>query len=199
MLTKNIVNGIDVDGVKKAVDMLRSDTEAGFFSFRARNRWVNGAHCASTIQDFCVSGLMDTTRSKPFVMEADEPKVLMGEDYGPNATEALLHALASCLNATFMFNAAAHNVKIDELELDMEGQLDLRGFLGVSADVRNGFEHISVHFKVKSDAPMDQIKELCELAQKRSPVFDMVSHPTPVHVTAEKWSQESAEDVSTHI
>ena len=54
--------------------------------------------------------------------------------------------------------------------------------LGMSEKVRNGYEKIKVAFKVKSNAPKEKIRELVELAQKRSPVFDMISNPTPVEV-----------------
>ena len=128
-----------------------------------------------------------TTWIKPLQLhiEGDEPVVLMGSDEGANATEALLHALGACLNASFIYHATDQGVHVDELQIDLEGQLDLNGFLGLNENVRNGFESICVIFKVKADAPREKIEELCEYAQKRSPVFDMVTHPVPVHVKLE--------------
>jgi uncharacterized OsmC-like protein len=69
------------------------------------------------------------------------------------------------------------------VESTLSGNLDLQGFLGMSEKVRNGYERIRVNFKIKSDAPSEKIEELVDLAQKRSPVFDIVSHPTPVEVS----------------
>ncbi len=68
----------------------------------------------------------------------------------------------------------------------LSGDLDFHGFLGMDESIRNGYERINVTFKIKSDASEEKIRELVELAQKRSPVFDIVSHPTPVEVTVEK-------------
>ena len=74
------------------------------------------------------------------------------------------------------------NVKIDEVESTLAGDIDIQGLLGMSEKVRNGYEKIKVTFKVKSNAPKEKIRELVELAQKRSPVFDIISNPTPVEV-----------------
>lgn len=186
MAEQQLVNGIDVDGLKTAMSMIRDRPEIGSFRFRAKHRWAGGAHCFTTIQDFYGAGEEDTSRPMPFVLEGDEPTVLLGQDYGPNATEALLHALSACLSTAFIFNASARGVEIDQLEIEIEGNIDLRGFLGLSDEVRNGYELINVTFNVKSDASAEQISELAELAQARSPVFDIVTHPTPVSVKAKK-------------
>ena len=77
----------------------------------------------------------------------------------------------------------AQNVKIDEVESTLAGDIDIQGLLGMSEKVRNGYEKIKVTFKVKSNAPKEKITELVELAQKKSPVFDIISHPTPVEVS----------------
>jgi uncharacterized OsmC-like protein len=151
-----------------------------------------GMHSPDETQDFAAGGDEQTTRPAPFVLEADEPLILLGDDSAPNATEALLHALSACLSTTFIYHAAARGIEIDELELEMEGSLDVRGVLGLSDEVRNGYEQINVTFSVKSDASPEQISELVELAQARSPVFDIVTHPTPVSVTARKVSTLSS-------
>jgi uncharacterized OsmC-like protein len=76
-------------------------------------------------------------------------------------------------------------LRIDEVESRLEGSLDLHGFLGLSESVRNGYESIRVTFKIKADAPEETLKELVELAQKRSPEFDIISNPVPVSVELE--------------
>lgn len=199
MAEEQLVNGIDVEGLKTAMHMLKERPEVGDFRFRARHRWAGSAHSFTVIQDFSAGGAEDKTRPAPFVLEADEPLVLLGQDMGPNATEALLHALASCLSTTLIYHASARGVEIEALELEMDGNLDLRGLLGLSEEVRNGFEQINVKFNVTSDASQEQISELVELAQKRSPVFDIVTHPTPVSVTAHKVEHVSSESARASI
>jgi uncharacterized OsmC-like protein len=121
-----------------------------------------------------------------FKLEIDEPPLLLGEDYGANPVEYVLTALSGCLTSSLIYHAAAQGITIEEVESELEGDLDLRGFLGLSDEVRNGYNSIDVKFKVKADAPQEKIDELIELAQKRSPVFDIVSHPVQVTVRAEK-------------
>jgi uncharacterized OsmC-like protein len=120
------------------------------------------------------------------VLDKDEPPVLWGEDHGANPAEYALAALNGCLTTTLIYHAAAQGVKIENVESTLAGDLDIQGLLGMSENVRNGYEKIKVTFKVKSDVPKEKIRELVELAQKRSPVFDMFSHPTPVQVSLQE-------------
>ncbi|MDP3941275.1 MAG: OsmC family protein, partial [bacterium] len=115
----------------------------------------------------------------------DEPAVLLGEDYGANAVEAVLHALASCLGVGFAYNAAAKGIKIESLEFDVEGTLDLQGFLGLSKTIRPGYENITVRYKVTADAPREKLEELCEYVQATSPVLDIIKNPVKVRVELE--------------
>ena len=120
------------------------------------------------------------------MLDKDEPPVLLGEDHGANPAEYALAVLNGCLTTTLIYHAAAQRVKIEKVESTLAGDLDIQGLLGMSENVRNGYEKIKVTFKVKSDAPKEKIRELVELAQKRSPVFDMFSHPTPVQVSLQE-------------
>jgi uncharacterized OsmC-like protein len=117
------------------------------------------------------------------MLEGDEPPVLLGENSAPNAVETVLHALASCLAVGIVYNAAAQGINIESLSFDMEGDLDLRAFLGLSEEVRPGYNNIEVRYHVKSDAPREKIQELCDYVQKTSPVLDIVRNPVPVMVT----------------
>ena len=193
MPEQNIVNGVDVDELNTTISAVRDNAALADFKFRVSNKWISGGHCTTTIKHFYGAGQEDTSRKEAFVVEADEPAVLLGEDHGPNATEAALHALTSCLNTTLIYHAAAKGIKIDELEINAEGTLDLRGFLGISEEVRSGYQNVKVTFRVKSDAPERKIEELVELAQKRSPVFDIFSSPVPISVEVEATSAVAAE------
>jgi uncharacterized OsmC-like protein len=185
MPERETVNGINVKKLAEMTDAMQVKPDLGKFTLRARNKWVHGTHSSTTIQNFYGAGKEDTSRGQPFVVEADEPQVLLGGDRAPNATEYLLHALAACLNASFMYLASARGVQVGKLELDLEGDFDLRGILGLADNVRNGFQEIRVTFHVQANAPRQEIEELCQLAQKRSPVFDSVAHPVSISVRVE--------------
>ncbi|MBN1347248.1 MAG: OsmC family protein [Phycisphaerae bacterium] len=181
-----LVNGIDVDRLKETLRSVKERPDRAKFRLRAHNRWIDGTHCQTTIKDFYGAGQEDASRTVSFALHADEPDALLGHDHGPNATEATLHALAACLNTTFICHAAAMGISVEELELELEGDIDLQGFLGVAPHVRSGYGNIRVLFRVKADAPPEKIEQLCDLARRRSPVFDIVTHETPVSVSVER-------------
>lgn len=176
------VNGVSIKTVADAAANLQKDPELAKFMFRLRNKWFDCGHNRSTISDFY--GVKQTISHKtPFEIDADEPPALAGQDKGANPVEHLLNALAACLTTTLVYHAALRGIKIEELESELEGDLDLRGFLGVSNEVRRGYQNIRVKFKVKTDAEnLDRLKALSKL----SPVFDVVSNGTKVDVVVER-------------
>ncbi|MFU8772308.1 MAG: OsmC family protein [Anaerolineales bacterium] len=177
------VNGVNVDQLVATVNAIKDNPELARFQFRARTEWLDGGHSRTTIKEFYGAGQEDTSRSTPFSLEGDEPPVLLGNNAGPNAVEAVLHALASCLSVGFIYNAAAQGIKVDNLDFDLEGDLDLHAFLGLSEEVRPGYESIRLTYRVKCDAPKEKVVELCNYVQKTSPVLDIIRNPVPVTVT----------------
>src|SRR5262245_10705392 len=163
----------------------KAQPELGTFRFRARNRWLDGAHNRTTIKDFYGAGQEDTSRAEPFTIDAGEPAVLLGTDTGANPAEYLLHALAACLTTSLVYVAAARKVRLTEVESTLAGSMDVRGALGLSDEVRNGFEHIRVSFRVKGDASPEKLREGVERAQARSAVYDMVANGVPVTLDVE--------------
>src|SRR5512133_3518175 len=116
MQVTNKVNGVDVDRLFGTIDHIGADPTLARFQFRARNQWLDGGHNRTEIKGFYGAGRADTSRTKPFVVDADEPPVLLGENRAPNAPEYLLHALAACLTGTIVYHAAARGIVLDGLE-----------------------------------------------------------------------------------
>lgn len=181
--TSTIVNGVDVDRLMATINAIKQSPDLARFRFRAHNEWAGGGHTRTTIQGFYGAGQEDVSRTRPFILEGDEPPVLLGSNAGPNAVEAVLHALASCLAVGFVYNAAAQGIQIESLSFDLEGDLDLRGFLGLANDVRPGYNDVRLSYRVKSDAPRKKIEELCDYVQKTSPVLDILRNPVQVKVS----------------
>jgi len=180
--TPTVRNGVDTGVMFATLDAIAATPELGAFRFRVSNRWLGGAHNRSTIQGFYGAGQEDVSRAEPFTVDAGEPAVLLGSDTGPNPAEHLLHALAACLTTSLVYVAAARKVPLSEVESTLEGEMDVRGCLGVSDTVRNGFSRIRVTFRVSGDAPEAKLREVVERAQARSAVFDMVTNGVPVDV-----------------
>jgi uncharacterized OsmC-like protein len=180
--THTIRNGVDTQQMYGTLDAIAAQPGLGRFEFRARNEWIAGAHNRSTIQGFYGAGQEDSSREQAFVVDAGEPAILLGTDTGANPAEYLLHALAACLTTSIVYVAAARKVKLTSVESTLVGEMDVRGALGVSEDVRNGFERIGIAFRVSGEAPEEKLREVVERAKARSAVFDMVSNGVPVDV-----------------
>jgi len=179
---EKIINGVNVTKMFGTIGAVKENPEIAKFKFKAANEWIKGGHNRTTIKEFYGACAEDTTRTEPFVLEADEPPILLGEDLGPNPVEYVLKALASCMTTTMVYHAASRGIQLEEVESTLEGDLDLQGFLGIRDDVRKGYQNIRVSFKVKGDADPEFLAQLA----KNSPVFDIVTNPVPVSVTVEK-------------
>ena len=182
---ETIRNGVDTAQLYGTLDAIKADPALARFQFRARNRWIAGAHNRTTIRDFYAAKQEDTSRSDEFVIDAGEPAILLGTDTGANPAEHLLHALAACLTTSLVYVAAARGVRLTEVESTFEGDMDVRGALGLSDEYRNGFDHIRATFRVKGDAPEEKLREVVDRAQLRSAVFDMVTNGVDVSVDVE--------------
>lgn len=177
-----IRNGVDTEALFGTLDAIKADPTLARFQFRARNRWIDGAHNRTTIGGFYAANQEDASRAGEFVLDAGEPAILLGTDTGPNPAEYLLHALAACLTTSLVYVAAARGVRLTEVESTLEGDMDVQGALGLSDEYRNGFEQIRVSFRVEGDAPEEKLREVVARAQQRSAVFDMVTNGVPVTV-----------------
>lgn len=175
-------NGVDVERLKEMIEAVRQDPELAEFVFRACNRWLDRGRNRSTIKEFYGFGQEDTTRTQPYILENDEPEVLLGEEQAPNPVEFILHGLAGCLTTTLAFHAAARGIEIETIESSLEGDIDIQGFLGLSDEVPRGYQSIRVKMRVKSDAPAEKLAELA----KFSPVYNTLTNPLPVEVAIEK-------------
>jgi uncharacterized OsmC-like protein len=174
--TNTIRNGVDTQQMYGTLDAIKAQPELGRFEFRARNEWIAGAHNRSTIQGFYGAGQEDGSRTQAFVLDAGEPAILLGTDTGANPAEYLLHALAACLTTSIVYVAAARKVRLTSVESTLVGEMDVRGALGVSDEVRNGFERIGISFRVTGDAPEEKLREVVERAQARSAVYDIITN-----------------------
>jgi uncharacterized OsmC-like protein len=183
--TASMINGVNVDQLVGTVNAIKGNPELAKFTFRSETEWINGGHSRTTIQSFYGAGSEDTSRIQPLILEGDEPPVLLGQNAGANAVEAILHALASCLGVGFIYNAAAQGIKVEKLDFSLEGDLNLHAFLGLSETMRPGYENIRVSYRVKADAPREKLEQLCEYVQKTSPVLDIIRNPVPVSVALE--------------
>lgn len=193
MAQTNSLNGVNVDQLVATVEAIKADAEIAKFKFRAHTKWIKGGHCETKIQGFYGAKQEDQSRKEPLVLVGDEPAVLLGENHGPNAVEAVLHALTSCLSVGMVYNAAAMGIQIDALEFNIEGDLDLQGFLGLSKTKRPGYENIVITISAETDASPEKFQELLEYVQQTSPVLDIVQNPVPVEIKTQHRLKASSD------
>jgi uncharacterized OsmC-like protein len=178
------LNGVDTPKLFATINVVKAQPELANFQFRATNHWVKGTHSRSRIETFSGAG-GEHRHTGEIEFNADHPAVLVGEDAAPTPVEFLLHAIAACITSGIGNIAAARGVTLTEVESTVEGDIDLRGILGLSGEVRNGYNEIRVHFHVKGDATPEKLQEIVAQSQRRSAVFDVLTNGTTVKVTAD--------------
>lgn len=173
------INGIDTDHVTSLAGKIMEDEDYGRFQFRAENRWINGARSRSRIKDFYAGKRDQTGRAQAMFVDADQPDFLGGSNTAPNSVEHLLHALTSCLTTTLTYHASVQGIAIDSIRTYATGELNSRGFFGLSDEVKKGYESIKVSMRVASEASPETLTELA----MNSPVYEMVSKAVPTGFT----------------
>lgn len=174
-------NGVDTARLFATLDAVKGSPEIAKFQFRASNRWISGTHSQSEIHGFYGAG-QELTHRQPATFEADHPEVLVGEDHAPTPVEVLLHALAACLTSGIANISAARGVNLTSVESTVEGDIDLLGILGLSEEVRNGYQEIRVHLHLEGDDP-DTLRRVVEQSRLRSAVYDVLTHGVPVSIS----------------
>ena len=175
------VNGIHMETLQGTVNAIEQEPDLGKCRFRARNQWLGGNHNCTTITGF-YGARQEIPHKQSFELHADEPPILAGGDAGANPVEHLLNALAACVTTSMVAHAAVRGIHIEELESELEGDIDLRGFLGLSSEVPKGFTEIRIRFKVKAD--VDNMERLQRLTSY-SPVFNTLTQGTKVDIQVE--------------
>ncbi len=175
------VNGVNVTAMGETVEAIQGKPELAKFTFRASNKWLTCGNNQTSVKGFYGAG-QEFSHVKPFTLDADEPEVLLGEGVAPGPADYVLTALAACMATSVAYHAAAKGIKVESVESSLEGNIDLHGFLGLSTEVPKGFQDITVSMKIKSDATVEQLKELASM----SPVADTLTRAIPVKINIDK-------------
>ena len=178
----SILNGVNVTQLMNTIDAIKAKPQLASFVFRATNEWGDGTQNVATVGSFH-GACMENVRPEPFRFLADEPPMLCGRDEGANPVEYLLAALSMCVTTSIAAHSAARGIRIDAIESELEGDLDVRGFLGMSASVRKGYQAIRMRMRIKTDASPELLLQLAGF----SPVHDVISRSVPVDLTIETY------------
>ena len=180
-MTTTTDNGVNVQALLDARDVLKGAPEAAQFTWKATSKWEGGVHTSTKIQNFFGLGEEQNHKDET-VLQADHPEVFAAPDAAITPIEYLLVGLTSCLTGGIASVAQNRGIQLRSVEATIEGNHDIRGILGADSDVRNGFNDIKVKFNIDADASPEDIEALVAQSQKRSAVFDALTNPTDVTV-----------------
>jgi uncharacterized OsmC-like protein len=177
-----MLNGWDVEAVTEAVEGVKEEPESGRLAWRSRVSWDGGF--GLDVRTLEIEQLGETMPRR-FTLRGDHPPELLGQNTGPTAIELVLAALGSCIAGTFAAEATSRGVEIRELEVDVEGVMDLNGFFGLQP-IPAGLSDVKLNVRVSSNAETAVLEEILEGAQSHSPVFDTVTRPIGVETALEE-------------
>lgn len=172
-----VINGLETEKLMQVVEHVKSNWEEGRTLWKASAEWKGG---------FKVE-----TSSRDFTYQFDEPEMLCGTDTAANPVEVVLQAYGACLAIGYAMNAAVRGIKLDGIHIELEGDIDLPGFLGLEApedlnmDKLPGYKSVTARVKLKSDATPEALKELHEHVVKTSPVGTTLARPVPINTSLE--------------
>jgi uncharacterized OsmC-like protein len=125
-------------------------------------------------------GMRCETTARGHVAAADEPRSFGGGDTAQSPVELLLTSLATCQAVTYRLWAAELGIALDRVGVEVEGALDLRGFLGLEQGVPAGYESIRISVALEGPEPAARYAELAEAVDLHCPVLDVLTRPIPV-------------------
>lgn len=186
--TRTTMNGLDTTQLFETVELIQGQNALARFQFRNSNRWIDGGENRSTIRGFYGAGREDDSRTEPFEFTNGEPPILLGKNEGANPVEFLLHALAGCVTTTTILHATARGIRIDSLSTELEGDIDLRGLLGLDDSVSPGYEGIRMTMRIEADCSDEELESLLSFVYTHSPVCTTVCRPVPVKLDWKRGS-----------
>ena len=172
---KKTVNGIETEQIQGMVDAVKKQPQMAQARLFAKTVWKSGFDMEASIKDFWMGGAMNTTsRQSPFIIPGDHPRELLGTNKGATSVELLLASLGFCITSGFAMYGAHMGITIESLIVDVEGDLDMQGMLGLPepGKVRPGYQEIRATYYVKSKAPKDQLEKLAKMSEDLSPTKD---------------------------
>ena len=173
-------NGVNTQVLNTVFESMRNHPEMAKATFSVKSAWNGGFSVTSTSKGFRIGG-QNIERNTEYRTQHDFPDQLSGEGRGPTVCESCMGSLAACLTQTIVAHATSRGIQIDSIDIDVEGDVDLRGFTGISNDVRPGAQQFRVDMNIKSNnASKEQINELYEIGKRFSPAFDTLTNGTSV-------------------
>jgi len=174
------VNGLDLKALGEVVEAIEKDAGQAKVAFNVTTKWAGQTRSETLVEGYTIGGERVTRTHK---IVADEPFELLGGDSAPNPQELLMAAFNACITVGYVAGASLQGITLDSLEIRTKGELDLRGFLGLSEAVPAGYEEIEYDVLIKGDGTPEQYAAIHETVLKTSPNYFNISRPIRVNAT----------------
>lgn len=168
------INGIDTQALRDLVREVAEQPERGVARFQVTNRWLGGTRTEARVEAWELGG---RRLERNFTFQSDEPPELGGACSAPNPQEILMAGLNACMMVGYVAGCALHGIELESLEIETEGDLDLRGFLGIDPDVRAGYDEIRYRVRIRGNATPEQFRQVHETVMATSPNYWNISRP----------------------
>jgi uncharacterized OsmC-like protein len=178
--TVSRVNGIDQEALQQLVQEIKSDPAKGFARFKVASSWKGQTRSETHIPSYTFNG---REINRGFSVTADEPKELFGEASAPNPQELLMAAFNACIMVGYVATAAVMGVDLEAVEIESEGELNLRGFLGIDENVKPGYDSLQYTVHIRGNGSAEQFQAIHENVIKTSPNYFNISRPVAVNGT----------------
>jgi uncharacterized OsmC-like protein len=175
-----VVNGINVDDLFALIDGVRQDAAKAKTTWRVTTSWQGQTRSRAQVEGFGIGGEQVPRR---FSIDIDEPCELGGSNRFANPQEHLLAALNACMMVGYVAQCAVHGITLESLQIETDGDIDLRGFLGIDPTVRPGYENLSYVVRIKGSGTREQFAEIHKAVMATSPNFHNVSRPVTLKPT----------------
>lgn len=172
-----IINGLNVDDVATLIENVRNDPANGATKWKVSSVWKGRTHSRSTVSSFFIGG---EESKRDFAIDIDEPEELGGGNRFANPQEYLLAALNACMMVGYVALCSLNDIRIDSLEIETEGDIDLRGFFALDEDVSPGYERLKYKVRIKGDAAKETFEEIHEAVMRTSPNYYNLSRAVPL-------------------
>jgi uncharacterized OsmC-like protein len=173
-LAPKVVNGLDVDALFALIDSVKQDSANGKTRWRVETSWQGQTRSRSQVEGFALGGQQVSRR---FSIDVDEPAELGGSNRFANPQEYLIAALNACMTVGYVAQCSVRGITLESLAIETEGDIDLRGFLGIDPAVPNGYERLNYTVRIKGSGTPEQFAEIHDAVMATSPNFYNVSRP----------------------
>jgi len=172
--TRPPINGIDLAAIDETKAAIAADPRRGQVRFRVKTDWKGQARSESTVESYTLAG---ETIPRNFTIMADEPMELLGTNSAPNPQELLMSAVNACMLVGYVAQAAIRGITLDLCRIESEGELDMRGFLGLDESVPAGYRRVSYTVWLEGDGTREQFEEIHQAVMATSPNYFNLAQP----------------------